>query len=124
MEADRKVREKKWFTKYFSEIQKQEDFESTPLYYHSLQRITKRTLETIISKVEIISSQREETENRFADEGKAKNPRNSINCALKQERALKIGRVGILFKVQVNVKEVKNKIEGKEEENEKNFHNN
>ena len=44
MEADRKEREKKWFTKHFSEIQNQEDFELTPLHNHMLQRITKRTL--------------------------------------------------------------------------------
>ena len=36
-------------------------FESTPVYYHSHQRITKRTLETTVRKLEITSSQREET---------------------------------------------------------------
>lgn len=41
-----------------------------------------------------------------------------MNCTLKQERAPKIGRAGMLFN-QVSLKEVKNKIEGKEGNEEK-----
>lgn len=46
-------------------------------------------------------------------------PRNSMNCALQNKRAPKIGSA-MLFN-QVNLKEVKNKIEGKEEGNEEKF---
>lgn len=68
IKADKKNREKTWFTKHFSEIQKQGDFDTTPFYNHKLQGIIKRTLETIIGKLETITSQQEAIENSLADE--------------------------------------------------------
>lgn len=110
IEADRKAREKKWFPKSVSEIQKQEDFGSTPLYNHKLQGIIKRTLETIISKLEIITSRQEEKLGSQKRGKRQLEARNSVSWAFTQERALRTGRGGMFPRGQVNLKEVKEEI--------------